>query len=126
MKKETIAALTLALVFAGAVINIGIVGRMSRSLCSDVQRAYEYALTGDSAGAIDTLDKAIGHWLSLDGYTHIFIRHSEINSTTEAFYAFKSDICADDMGSAAGSYALLTETLRSLMTMEQISLGSIF
>ena len=62
----------------------------------------------------------------LDGYTHIFIRHSEINSTTEAFFQFRSDIGSGDADAAEGSYGLLSETLRSIMTMEQISLGSIF
>ena len=64
--------------------------------------------------------------MSLDGYTHIFIRHCEINSTTQAYFQLKSDIYAEDMGAAEGSYGLLMATLDSLMTMEQLSLGSIF
>lgn len=72
------------------------------------------------------LDTAIEHWLNLDGYTHIFIRHSEINSTTDAFYGFRSDVGSGDADAANGSYGLLKETLLSLMTMEQISLGSVF
>lgn len=52
---------------------------------SEVDAAYAQLKSGDSKSAAETLDKAIEHWLTLDGYTHIFIRHSEINSTTEAF-----------------------------------------
>ena len=42
------------------------------------------------------------------------------------FYGFRSDVGSGDSGSAQGSYGLLKETLLSLMTMEQISLGSVF
>ena len=108
MKKELIAAVLLAVIFAGVMLNIRASEKIVSSLMSEVDAAYAQLKSGDSESAAETLDKAIEHWLTLDGYTHIFIRHSEINSTTE------------------GSYGLLSETLRSIMTMEQISLGSIF
>ncbi len=126
MKKEISAGALLVLLFAGVLINIRITERMVLSLTDEVTQAYESALACDFVSAKRQIDAAAGHWLSLDGYTHIFIRHSEINSTTEAFFQLKADIYAEDTGAAAGSYGLLTETLNSLMTMERISVGSIF
>ncbi len=125
MKKEIAAAVLLLLLLAGVLINIRVNESIVSSLMQEVDAAYESLEGGDTAAASEQLDRAIGHWLSLDGYTHIFIRHSEINSTTDAFYGFRSDIC-DGADAARGSYGLLKETLRSLMTMEQISLGSVF
>ena len=126
MKKEIAAAVLLAVLFAGVIVNIRISENMVLSLSDEVDAAYLSLKSGNSQEASRQLDKAIDNWLTLDGYTHIFIRHSEINSTTEAFFQMKSDVSSGDADAAEGSYALLKETLNSLMTMEQISLGSIF
>ncbi len=126
MKKEIISALLLLLIFSGVLVNIRINERIVSSLINEVDMSYENLKNGNEDKAMQLLDTAIEHWLNLDGYTHIFIRHSEINSTTDAFYGFRSDVGSGDADAANGSYGLLKETLLSLMTMEQISLGSVF
>lgn len=126
MKKEIAAAIILIALFAGVMVNIKVSSNIILSLEDDVTAAYESARNGDFDRAKPQLDAAIEHWMSLDGYTHIFMRHSEINSTTEAYFQLKSDIYAEDIGAAEGSYSLLMADLDSLMTMEQISFGSIF
>mgnify|MGYP004536215187 FL=1 len=126
MKKEIISALLLLLIFSGVLVNIRINERIVTSLINEVDMSYENLKNGNEDKAMQQLDTAIEHWLNLDGYTHIFIRHSEINSTTDAFYGFRSDVGSGDADAANGSYGLLKETLLSLMTMEQISLGSVF
>lgn len=126
MKKEIISALLLLLIFSGVLVNIRINERIVSSLINEVDMSYENLKNGNKDNAMQQLDTAIEHWLNLDGYTHIFIRHSEINSTTDAFYGFRSDVGSGDADAASGSYGLLKETLLSLMTMEQISLGSVF
>lgn len=126
MKKEIISALLLLLIFSGVLVNIRINERIVSSLINEVDMSYENLKNGNEDKAMQQLDTAIEHWLNLDGYTHIFIRHSEINSTTDAFYGFRSDVGSGDADAANGSYGLLKETLISLMTMEQISLGSVF
>ena len=126
MRKELAAAIILALLLTGVMVNIRVASNIILSLKEDVTAAYQCAEKGDFDRAKPQLDAAIEHWMSLDGYTHIFIRHSEINSTTEAFFQLKSDIYAEDMGAVEGSYGLLISTLDSLMTMEQLSFGSIF
>lgn len=126
MKKEIISALLLLLMFSGVLVNIRINERIVSSLINEVDMSYENLKNGNEDKAMQQLDTAIEHWLNLDGYTHIFIRHSEINSTTGAFYGFRSDVGSGDADAANGSYGLLKETLLSLMTMEQISLGSVF
>ena len=126
MRKELAAAIILALLLTGVMVNIRVASNIILGLKEDVTAAYQSAEKGDFDRAKPQLDAAIEHWMSLDDYTHIFIRHCEINSTTEAYFQLKSDIYAEDMGAAEGSYGLLMATLDSLMTMEQLSLGSIF
>ena len=126
MRKELAAAIILALLLTGVMVNIRVASNIILGLKEDVTAAYQSAEKGDFDRAKPQLDAAIEHWMSLDGYTHIFIRHCEINSTTQAYFQLKSDIYAEDMGAVEGSYGLLMATLDSLMTMEQLSLGSIF
>ncbi len=126
MKKEIAAAVLLLLLFTGVLMNIRVAECIFSSLADEVDAAYECLENGDMQAASEQLDAAIEHWLGLDGYTHIFIRHSEINSTTDAFYGFKSDLSGGDAAAAAGSYGLLKEALGSLTAMERISLGSVF
>ena len=126
MRKELAAAIILALLLTGVMVNIRVASNIILGLKEDVTAAYQSAEKGDFDRAKPQLDAAIEHWMSLDGYTHIFIRHCEINSTTQAYFQLKSDIYAEDMGAAEGSYGLLMASLDSLMTMEQLSLGSIF
>ena len=126
MRKELAAAIILALLLTGVMVNIRVASNIILGLKEDVTAAYQSAEKGDFDRAKPQLDVAVEHWMSLDGYTHIFIRHCEINSTTEAYFQLKSDIYAEDMGAVEGSYGLLIATLDSLMTMEQLSLGSIF
>lgn len=126
MKKEIIALLLLVLLFAASLYNIRVMDNMVMTLESGVKASYDAAKTGEFEKAAALIDEAAGDWLSRDGYTHIFIRHSEIDSTTDAFFEYISDISAEDLGSAEGSYGMLMAHLDSLKTMEHISFGSIF
>lgn len=126
MKKELCAGLLLAALFIGALINIaylrGFIGGLTDTL--DISRAA--AASGDFAAAEDTLRSAIEVWTEADEYTHIFIRHSEIDSTTDAFYELLSDVLSQDGESAEGAYEKLSSHLSSILTMEQVTFGSIF
>ncbi|MDO4816189.1 MAG: DUF4363 family protein [Bacillota bacterium] len=126
MIKEIIATILLLLVFAGALINISCNDKMVYSLEDEVKAAMESAIDGDFDNAKSQLDTAAEHWLSLDGYTHIFIRHSEIDSVTDAFFNLKSTIYEEEAGACEGAYGQLMAHLESIRTMEHIRFGSIF
>lgn len=126
MKKEIIALTLLILLFLGSLYNIRVMDSMVETLESGVQSSFDAAQNNDFEKAALLIDEAAGDWLSRDGYTHIFIRHTEIDSTTDAFFEFMTDISAKDADSAVGSYGKLMAHLDSLKTMEHISFGSIF
>ncbi len=126
MKKEIAAALLLLLLFAGTLVNIRVNDGLIAELEDTVDRAYIAAQNGDWDSAKKGVEAACRRWESLDGYTHVFIRHSEIGTTTDALYSMLSSVCAEDIGDLRGSYGLLRAQLRSLSEMEHISIGSIF
>lgn len=124
MKREIIASALLILIFVGTVINININDRMLSELEAQVKSAYESAENGDFDRAQAQLKSASEHWLSLDSYTHVFIRHSEIDALTDAFFEFEASLCEEE-ASCKGEYDKLMAHLESIRTMEHLSFGSI-
>lgn len=126
MRKELIALLLLLLLFLGSLYNIHVMDDMVQTLEAQVENSYSAVKARDFEKASELIDKAVSDWLSRDGYTHIFIRHNEIDSATDAFFEYIADVSAEDEGSAEGSYGMLMAHLDSLKTMEHISFGSVF
>ena len=100
--------------------------RTFSALETKAQEAYDCALEGDTEKAKELIGSACSDWLSLDGYTHIFLKHTEIDSTTDAFFELLSDISEGNTDAAAGSLRKLRAHLDSLISAERISLGSVF
>ena len=126
MNREICAYLLLLALFLGSLYNIHVMDEKIGSLREDVGKAYESAQNSDFEDAERQLRSAADRWLGMDEYTHIFIRHTEIDSATDAFFDMLSDIASKDTESAEGSYRKLDAHLKSLITIEHLSFGSIF
>lgn len=126
MKKMYIGILILAILLASSLYNVHYLEKKIGVLLNDVSATQELADAGDFEGAAEMLQQTLNSWNSMDSYTHIFIRHSETDSTSDAFFEYMSDLCAQDPGSAQGSCEALKHHLMSIVTMEQVSIGSIF
>ena len=64
--------------------------------------------------------------MDADSYTHIFIRHPEIDSTTDAFYELLDSVSAGDIKTTQGAFEKVEAHLASIAGMEHITIGSIF
>ncbi len=126
MKREIAAYILLIALLAGSLYNIHAMDTLIGELRTQVDAAYSSAQEGDFYNAKSLLEGAAEQWAELDGYTHIFIRHTEIDSATDAFFDMLSDISDENAKSLDGSYHKLDAHLESLITIEQISIGSIF
>ena len=126
MKREIAAYILLLALFAGSLFNIHAMDKIIGDLRTQVDASYSSAQEGDFYKAKSQLEGAAEKWADLDGYTHIFIRHTEIDSATDAFFDMLSDVSDENSKSLDGSYRKLDAHLESLMTMEHISIGSIF
>lgn len=126
MRKMYLGILVLAVMLAAVLYNVSYLDRRIGGLTEQVDRAEALAEGGDFAGAARELEEAISQWNGMDGYTHIFIRHSEIDGTTDAFYEYLSDLLAEEGGSARGSCGKLRAHLTSIAGMEHVTFGSIF
>ena len=124
MKRELAAGTLLVLLIAGAWWNIRAVDRLTGDILAGLDTAQAAEARGQPEEAREALDKALKRWLEADRYTHIFIRHAEIDSTADAFYELQSQLLSGE-GDSSAAYDKLRYHLESIRQMEHPSLGSI-
>ncbi len=126
MKRVITAAALLLLLILASVWNIRRVDSLTGELETLLSRSEQAALDGSFDRAEGLANEALTLWLEADGYTHIFIRHSEIDSTSDAFYELLEHVSEHDADGLPSAYAKLVYHLDSIAAMEHVSLGSIF
>lgn len=125
MARELAAGLLLLLLIAGAWWNIHAVDSLTGDILAGLDTSQAAEEQGDLPGAQAALDKAMNRWLEADSYTHIFIRHAEIDATADAFYELQSQLLSGE-GDSRAAYDKLRYHLDSIQRMEHPSFGSIF
>lgn len=124
MKKEIIALLLLVLLFAASLFNIWYFDRLCLDIAGEVKASAVALERGDMEAAQEHLNSALHTWLDADSYTHIFIRHPEIDSAADAFYEL-GQAMEENSESCRAAYDKLLYHLESIRTMEHLRFGSI-
>ncbi len=125
MKRAAVAATLLAALLAASLWNIRCLDRFTDSVLAELDRSEAMWSAGDFAAAADALSQAKDKWDSKKAYTHVFIRHAEVDSVSDSFCELLSQLKTSDEG-AAGGYEKLRYHIRCINEMEHISLGSVF
>lgn len=125
MKRELAAGALLLLLIIGSIWNILYLDRFIEELDAMLNQAEYAAQNGDWDTARSFASLATRRWNAADDYTHIFIRHPEIDSTADAFYELSQLLLQEDEGFEA-AFGKLRYHLYSIKGMEHPSLGSIF
>ena len=124
MKKEFFALtalITLILVSVWSTVHLrNIVNTMSHHILN----AEEAYLKQDYSSSEIELLQAKDIWLNNEAYTHIFIRHSEIDATTDSYYTALSQLSQKD---PSVIYALesIQYHISSILSMEIPSAKSV-
>lgn len=126
MKKEVFALALLGVLVAVSLLNIGGIVRLTDELTESVELAAAAARDENWEGAEKQAEKAIASWKTKDSYTHIVLRHSEIDTLSDALYDFLNDIMDKNLGAAEASSQKVIYHLESISQMERLRLGSIF
>ncbi|HHU05694.1 MAG TPA: DUF4363 family protein [Clostridiales bacterium] len=126
MKKEIITGIIFLLIFALTLVNTHILEKLTSELLDLIEQSRSYAEKGDWENAINKALEAEQRWNKADPYTHIVVRHSEIDSTTDAFYELLKALYSEEIGNAKGAYMAVTAHLVSIQGMDKVTLGSIF
>lgn len=126
MKKELFAALSILALIIGAVVNVLYLMDLADGISYHVEASQQYCRDDDFDQAEAELRIALEIWLKADGYTHIFIRHVEIDGTADAFYDTLSHVMDHDKDSAVGAYEKLMYHINSIVSMEKVTIKSVF
>lgn len=126
MKKELIAVLLLLIILAGNLWNQRRLDRLTGELTDYVEETYASAQEGDWAAAENAARSAEETWIGAHAYTHIFIRHTDVDTLTAAFCDYRGAISGRDDGDILAAYLRLKTGLHCLRDMETLSAGSIF
>ena len=124
MNRELAAGALLLLLIAGAWWNIHAVDTLTGDILAGLDASQAAEEQGKHLAAQAALEKALTRWLEADSYTHIFIRHAEIDSTADAFYELQSQLLSGE-GDSSAAYDKLRYHLDSIQRMEHPSFGSI-
>lgn len=126
MKKEIIVACVLILMLTGAVINIHYLNKLTDTVARSIEEAEKFVKDEDWAKAEKIAEEAVERWTTSDTYTHLVLRHPEIDSTTDGLYSFLEQVYAREPGAAAGAAKAAVARLKSISSIEEIKLGSVF
>lgn len=126
MKKEIIAVIVLLLMLGGAVYNYHHLEDITEEVLSLVERSYNAALTGNWDAARRFGEEAAALWTSYDGYTHIFLRHSEIVDTDQALYDYLQQVYDENLNTAKVARDAARARMKHMVDIEKLQPGSIF
>jgi TRAP-type C4-dicarboxylate transport system substrate-binding protein len=126
MKKELFVGLFLALLLTAAFVNIHYLNKLTDDIMGRVDAAITSAEEEKWDEAEKKTEEAISMWLGSDTYTHLVLRHSELEAATDALYEFAGQVYARDSGAAKGAGQLASARLNSISDIERVRLGSIF
>lgn len=126
MKKEIFAFVLLAAMIIASLINIGGILRLTESISDMVTKSANYAAKEEWEKAEYYIEQAIKDWNDNDSYTHIVLRHSEIDTLSDALYEYMSDVYEKNKEAVEGSSEKVLYHVESLSQMERIRFGSVF
>ena len=126
MKRELCALLLMLAMFGAAAWNIRRADRLTNEMAEHLELSEKALLSGDRSYAESELDAALRIWQNAEHYTHIFIRHAEIDSVSDAFFQLRQGLLAGDGKELSAAYDLLFYHVQSIDRMEHISPGSVF
>ena len=125
MKREAVAAVLFSALILLSFWNLRKIDKLTNEMTRLLEASEASAQSGELDDALGYAEKALEVWLSAEGHTHIFIRHSEIDGTSDAFYELLSAIKDSDGDALSPAYGKLLYHIDSISGMEHVSIGSI-
>ena len=125
MKKEIIALTVFLLLFAVSLVNIHALTRLTENIVTLVEEADGFVREEDWEKALKSAKGALRKWEDSGAYTHIIIRHTDIDSATDVLSTLIKEIYAEERGSAIGAARAAIARLRNVAATERLKLRNI-
>lgn len=124
MKREFFAVALLLGLLALSIYNIRYIDNKSQTLENYIEEAETHYLNGDRKSAAEDIETSLDIWLGWDSYSHVMLRHSEVDVITEAYYELLKELEGEDKVTQS-SFGKLKEDIDSIITKERINVRSI-
>lgn len=125
MKKAAAAGALMLVMIGASAWNIRFIDGFADSLIEQIELSRAQWASGNTQSAEETLEHALDRWFGAETYTHVFIRHAEVNDVTDAFFDVFAALNSGD-GAAGSQYDRLEAHLRSIDDMEHVTIRSVF
>ena len=126
MKREICAVLLLAALAAASYWNIHRADTLTTEIKDHLELSEKALLANDPKYAVEQLEAALRIWLSARSYTQVFLRHPELDETSDIFYETLKDLRGGEIRALPAEYERLRYHIDSISDMEHLSLGSVF
>lgn len=126
MKKEIFSVCLLLIMLTAAFMNIHYLNKLTDEISQLVSESKDAAASGEWEKAVSTAEYAEKLWDEKTGYTHVVLRHSEIDTVSDVLYDFISHIYEQDNDASHIAADKVIYHLDSIYRMEQVRFGSIF
>ncbi len=126
MKREICAVVLLAALVSVSFWNIRRANNLTGEIKEHLNLSEKALLAGDPDYAQEQLEAALRLWFAARGYTHVFLRHPELDNTTDAFYETLQALRGEEIPALPAAYNRLRYHLDCVSEMEHVSWGSVF
>ena len=125
MKKEGLAITIILFVILGSVLNLRYLTSLIHELDAQTNEAVSEAEAENWTTSEALASDVMMQWMKMDKYTHIFIRHGEIDAVTDAFCSLLGAIKSRETSDIFMAQLTLHSRLNELVEMERVTPGSI-
>lgn len=125
MRREVIAIMLLILLLGILLGNIHYLDNLVEDIEEAVSRSSAAWERSNTQLAISELETAMERWQSAADYAHIFLRQTEIDAVSDAFFDLSASLHGEEKDSR-DDYLRLFYHLDSLERMDALRLSSIF
>lgn len=125
MKKEGLAITIILFVILGSVLNLRYLKSLIHELDAQTNEAVSEAEAENWTTSEALASDVMMQWMKMDKYTHVFIRHGEIDAVTDAFCSLLGAIKSRETSDIFMAQLTLHSRLNELVEMERVTPGSI-
>lgn len=125
MKKEGLAITIILFVILGSVLNLRYLTSLIHELDAQTNKAVSEAEAENWTTSEALASDVMMQWMKMDKYTHVFIRHGEIDAVTDAFCSLLGAIKSRETSDIFMAQLTLHSRLNELVEMERVTPGSI-
>ena len=126
MKREICALLLLAALIAVSAWDIRRADALIDEIKEHVALSEKAVRAGDKKYASEQLEAAFRIWLAAETYTQTMLRHTELDGTSDSFYAAMRELDTGEIRAIPAVYDQLCYHLDSIAGMEHPNWGTIF